>query len=377
MPTQTFIAGSAAEAVAQIREQLGPEAVVLNVRQLPAPGFTRLWQRPRIEVTAAVPDAPPAEPDQLGDLRREIAALRDLVVQPVRPVAPPPVREETVPDFAYEPVPDATGWRIGQVLQKVGLLPLHAQRVIEQLQLRHGETPPAQFSEEMACAREVMTQLWNAPALTPVQESRPLHVFLGPPGAGKTTALCKWLTQAVLLEGQSARVWRLDGQTANTAESLSVHGEILGVPVERAWDTTAAIGPGEIGFVDLPGVDARDPVALASLRQRLAAWPHAQIHLVLNAAYDTQLLLSQARAWSSLPLTDLVLTHLDEEPRQGKLWNLVLGTNVALRFLGAGQNVPGDFRSVSAETLLTAIFTGKSKDSTTSPQVGTRWQTTC
>ncbi len=377
MPTQTFIAGSAAEAVAQIREQLGPEAVVLNVRQLPAPGLSRLWQKARIEVTAAVPDLEPAEPDQLGDLRREIAALRDLVVQPVRPVTPAPVREEPLPEFTYEPVPDASGWRIGQVLQKVGLLPLHAQRVIDRLQLLHGETPPAQFGEEMACAREVMTQLWNAPALTPAQQSRPLHMFVGPPGAGKTTALCKWLTQAVLLDGQSARVWRLDGQTANTAESLSVHGEILGVPVERAWDGLATIGPGEIGFVDLPGVDARDPVAMESLRQRLAGWPHAQVHLVLNAAYDTQLLLTQARAWSSLPLTDLVLTHLDEEPRQGKLWNLVLGTNVALRFLGAGQNVPGDFRTASPEALLTGIFTGKSRDSTTSPPPGTRWQTTC
>jgi flagellar biosynthesis protein FlhF len=153
-------------------------------------------------------------------------------------------------------------------------------------------------------------------------------------------------------------VWRLDGQAANTAEFLSVHGEILGVPVERAWSPDAAPGRGTVGFVDLPGADPRDAVALAALRQRLGALPGAQVHLVLNAAYDAAVLVAQARAWAALPITDVIVTHLDEETRVGKLWNLVLGTNFALRFLAAGQNVPGDFRAATVETLLAASLGG-------------------
>ncbi len=362
MPAQTFIAGSAAEAVAQIRAQLGPDAVVLNVRQLPAAGLSRLWQKPRIEVTATLPESSAETPDQLGELRREIAALRELVVQPARRGVPT-TELEPLPEFSFETMPNTSGWRVGSLLQKLGLLPLHAQRVVERLQSLHGETPPASFSDELAHTRDVLAQSWRVPPLTSAQETGPLHLFIGPPGAGKTTALCKWLTQSVLLDGQPARVWRLDGQTANTAEFLSVHGEILGVPVERAWSEAASLQAGETGFVDLSGVDARDATVLDSLKQRLANWPHAQVHLVLNAAYDTQLLLAQARAWAALPVTDLVVTHLDEEPRHGKLWNLVLGTKFALRCVGAGQNVPGDFRTASPDELLAGIFPGKPKDS--------------
>ena len=53
MQVHTYLAESVADAVSQIRETLGPEAVVLNVRRLPAEGLARLWQKPRIEVLAA------------------------------------------------------------------------------------------------------------------------------------------------------------------------------------------------------------------------------------------------------------------------------------------------------------------------------------
>src|SRR5437773_379892 len=71
MQVHTFIADSAADALAQIREALGPDAVVLNVRRPPVEGLARLWQKPLIEVLAAVPDRPPppVQPDVLAELR--------------------------------------------------------------------------------------------------------------------------------------------------------------------------------------------------------------------------------------------------------------------------------------------------------------------
>ena len=81
-----------------------------------------------------------------------------------------------------------------------------------------------------------------------------------------------------------------------------------------------------------------------------------RIHLVLNAAYEVPLLVAQARAYAALPIEDLILTHLDEEARWGKIWNVVLGTNYPVRFLSAAQNVPGEFFPATAERILARQF---------------------
>jgi Ni2+-binding GTPase involved in maturation of urease and hydrogenase len=79
------------------------------------------------------------------------------------------------------------------------------------------------------------------------------HVFIGPPGSGKTTVICKWMTSVVLRENYKAHVWRLDSETANTAEVLTLHCEMIGVPLERFW--TATETEKDFNFVDIPGVE--------------------------------------------------------------------------------------------------------------------------
>lgn len=386
MQVHTFLAESVADAVTQIRETLGPEAVVLNVRRLPVEGFARLWQKPRIEVLAHVPEFPatsapapatPPAPDEvqisaLAELRAEMRQIRDSIQKPAPGSSPvsasgadqasfSPAYDSGTPgnltNRASHPTTPGDGeWRVGAFLENSGLLPVHADRIVEELRATYGEAAPIAFSEELELARQVLTRHWR--------NSRPdtggPHVFIGAPGVGKTTALCKWLAQTALVEGRQAAVWRLDGHVSNTAESLSVFSEILGVSVERFAPANGELPDAEVLFVDLPGVNPNDATALSQLAQRLAALPNAQVHLVLNAAYENSLLLAQARAFAGLPVADVILTHLDEETRWGKIWNLVLGTNCTVRFLASGQNIPGDFTPAQAEVVLNRHFPAKS-----------------
>lgn len=298
MSLHQFIATSAEDAARQIRERLGPEAVVVQVRRQSA----RWFRRARWEVLAHVPPA--------------TANATNAV--PVPPATPP----------AREPVARATG----DLLESLGVLPVYA----EQLRQRFGLGTGRGGAEEARAVRAALVQSWSAcPRLT-----TRLHVFVGAPGVGKTTVLCKWLTREVVDRRRRARVWRLDGTTVNTGELLSLHAELLGVPIERTW--TGMAWDEEVGFVDVPG-NTPPPAGLA-----------ATVHVVVNAAYEAARLVEQVRAF---PMADdVIVTHVDEEPRWGKLWNIMLGTSKPVRFLSGGQNLPGSFFEAAAEQVVAKLF---------------------
>jgi flagellar biosynthesis protein FlhF len=149
-------------------------------------------------------------------------------------------------------------------------------------------------------------------------------------------------------------VWRLDGRGPNTAEALSIYSEVLGVPVARAWNGESQ--PVNLEFFDLPGTDWWDSSAMSELADRIEQIKPTEVHLVLNAAYDASGLLGQLERFSKLPLTDIIFSHLDEPVQAGRLWNIVLASELPIRFLSAGQNVPGHFRQASHDQLLPEEF---------------------
>ena len=330
MKSSVFTAENATDAVRLVHENLGPDAVIMSVRKLPASGFARLFQRPgQIEVTACVPERP-----------------RHMVPQGVDVYTP--FGENNFEEMAAPPPRAAHRWRSIAWLESLGLLPEFADRLELKLRTTHGTKPPEMPIAEWTAVRDTLSAFWRPPRQEQEGDGRP-HVFIGPPGSGKTTALCKWLTAAVLQGEHRARVWRLDGETANTSEFLSLHCEMVGVPVERFWDGMGT--PEDLLFVDLPGVECHSAAGIKMLREVLSSLPAPHIHLVLNAANETVLLFEQFNWFAPLMPEDLIFTHLDEEHRRVKLWNFVLGTNCSLSWLGGGQKIPGDFHRAGSSLL--------------------------
>lgn len=270
MKVFSFICRSANEALAQIHAELGPDAMVLNVRPIPRKALARLWSKGReVEVLACVPE----EDDRVASSSLADGSGMASVAARLFSVSGPGA-----------PLQDATG--------------------------------------------------------------RP-HVFIGPPGTGKTTLLCKWMTRSVLQNQSRAGVWRLDGVTANTAEFLNVYCEMLGLAVQRYWDP--AVSPSsqsqvadDLALIDIPGVAARDGAGLRELQTHLAGFGHPRLHLVLNAAYDLEVLREQFQAFAAFGLEDVSLCHLDEARDIDRLGEFLKGTNCSLRFIATGQKVPGD-----------------------------------
>jgi flagellar biosynthesis protein FlhF len=326
MKVVTIVAEDPNAAVAQVHEQLGPEAVVVSVRKMRAEGISWLWQNKRkIEVIACVPEK------AVEAKREETPRTTDTSAFPGNKV-PVERRMSRKADGR---------WRSIAWLESNGLLPAFTSQLEEKIHVLYGDKPlPTMQTEWNAITNLIVCHWLRAPHM-PVGTGRP-HVFIGPPGSGKTTALCKWMTSAAFFDEHRVRVWRLDGESANGSELLTLHCELSGVPMERFWrepDDTA-----DLQFIDLPGVEMHNQSAMSALRDQLSLLPNPHVHLVLNAAYESSILLEQFRAFESLRPEDIIFTHMDEESRRVKLWNFVLGTKCPISFLSAGQKIPGEFK---------------------------------
>jgi flagellar biosynthesis protein FlhF len=336
-----FQAKDANTALSRIHAELGPDAVVISVRRLPPDGIARLWQRyGKLEVTAGVPLEPEAT--------KEIPASDSVPPPPQNPLRNENARLPFTNRTAFEATPAQTvsratagRWRCIAWLEAKGLLPAFVEQLEEKIYRLHGSEPLATAEAEWSAVTNLIICHWREARQIMSGTGRP-HVFIGPAGSGKTTALCKWMASAVLLNEQRVGVWRLDGETANAAEALTLHCESLGVPVERFWNAPAEAP--DLLFVDLPGVETHNAEALAALREQVARLPQPHVHLVLNASVENTILFEQFEAFKEFAPEDIIFTHVDEERRRVKLWNFVFGTNCPISFLSTGQKIPGGFQ---------------------------------
>ena len=353
MQVHTFIADSASEAVERIRAELGPAAVVLSVRKLPRTGLERFVKQDQIEVLAGIDQAPEtpaslppvAHPltDPLAEIRAEIQQLRqDLTAK---------IEQRGNDSFARGVNHRPGKSNIAHLLVQTGLMPSFAEGIVQELPGLESYT----LAEQITAVSETLRQHWRS---EPSATEADVHIFVGVPGSGKSTVLCKMLAQTSLLQSQPATVYQLDSHIANASPLPSVYAEVVGAQFERTppFDFERRE---ESVYVDLPGVALRNIKGLEHLKSVIAIFGIPQIHLVLNAAYESAHLLEQVRFFSSLGIADLIVSHLDEETRWGKVWNLVLGTNLNVRALGTGQNIPGDFHPANPDIIFSRQFAGK------------------
>ena len=326
-----FTVKSTEEAVNLIREKLGPNARVLSVRAVEATGLKKYFSAPRLEVVAQVdtpvPDETPladtaaspsdrVNPDEDGRRGADIAsgvAWSRSMTSPVNFTGLTGLlRRSGITEAALGRLQAGANW------SELNTLPLHrALAETSRLLRSHVET------------RQARAPLSRA-------------AFLGAPGVGRTTALCKWLALEVFRRARAGHVVSFEFDRPNPLGPLPVFSEALGVPLAHFPCETQAAVPGGFVYFDLPGLSPRRPSENRPIADFLDREQIVERVLVLNAAYDRAALRGAYAAGRDLGATHLVFTHLDEVPQWGKLWDYLFDEEVTPLFLATGPSLTGD-----------------------------------
>ena len=334
-----FIVSTAEEAVTVLRDRFEGKAKVVSVRQVEGTGLARFLQAPKLEVIAEMVEEVALSPEDEGIDEEDEGGI----VPGPEPVAAP------VPSVESQPENRLSG--LARLLRAGGL----STQLLAGLQSRSEWSSLEKMPRQRALLRVGMNLRTDFDAI----QRRPLGnrvAFIGGPGVGKTTALCKWLASEVFVRGKRSAVLKLDLERANPGDALAVFCEALGVPCARSIPDVPTLGPEESLFIDVPGIVPGGDDDAAPLTEALGPLFVTNRVIVINAAYDPELMKRAFGFAARADCTHVVFTHLDELTQWGKLWEFLLNHQLTPLFLGTGPNIAGDLEENVFAAVLARTF---------------------
>jgi flagellar biosynthesis protein FlhF len=403
---KTYRGRTLEELLPQIREELGPDAIVLRRREGLAGGMGGFFQKHFVEVDArqALPDETPLElrNDRATEEGLSTPGVQALVAQAspfadtlsraeqvlIEAAASEPALQEPVAAGLYGPQPNApiTSTAVEPVVvEPVAAEPLPSMPAVEpsvaatpapaaaaavEKRLVDGGltaslaadlvgeavTHGLPFAGPRALKKLVRSALTRRlPVMADMGPDSRVVAFVGTGGSGKSNAIAH-IASAYAAAGASVAVVAL--RSADGGRALAARLEPLGVSVlttdadvkaaKQRLDGSSPL----LTLIDTPAASPADAAGVAALAGQLKALGATEVHLALPATLSAQAGEELAAAMRPLGLTHLALTRADETTRPGAVVELAIALRRPLSYRcaydGATPLDPGSL----AQTLL-------------------------
>jgi flagellar biosynthesis protein FlhF len=359
MQIKRFYAKSMTVALRLIKEEFGPDAVILSARTVGSGrGLFGASREPAVEVTAAQDTVAPAavtygrlsasprtpaaaEPEPSERSRGLFHSLN----QSLRQLAFRRRASEASPGDLPATSSLAT-WQQHLWAQEVhGDL---ATEIIAHLQRCPAGDVPSEFRRRLESLGLGSTTHTDPPRFL---------VLVGPAGVGKTTTAIK-LAAGRIARSQPTALLTLDDRRIGAFAQLRIYADILGIPlasagsaseVGRALERFGAVGT---VIVDTPGISPGEEERRRELMETLSALPAAERHLTLALNTRAPDLRRMADAWKDTALNGLIFTRLDETEVWGPALNLATHMRLPVSYAAHGPRIPEDLASDALTMIL-------------------------
>jgi len=387
MEVKTFRARSMQEALQLVRRTLGPDATLLQAREVRSGLFGWLPGARQVEVLASadvqVPCRLPASAARTGAWRASPpAAPKAGAGRSGDPTASPSWECDYRARFraavlADEEEPHSLVEALSRRSPRTAIrhLPEAACRLYADLVDAEIREDLARELIEHACQaadpRDANDSLMLRARVARLLEdeirvSGPLEVqpgrtrvvaLVGPTGVGKTTTIAKLAADYRLRQQRRVGLVTVDTYRIAAVEQLRTYADIIDLPMEVAAtprDMRIAVGRlsgQELILVDTAGRSPRDEVKVQELKSLLGECRADEVHLVLSSVSGGVCLEKAAEQFAPVGVTSLLLTKLDEAGGLGGVLSLLRRARLPLSYLTHGQNVPDDIEAADARKL--------------------------
>ncbi len=406
MIIKKFQAYNEKDAIEMAKDEMGNEAVILNVKTIKHRGFARLFKKNIIEVTAALEEketkpvesvrpraidykagdmayanpALNAENENSSNIEAKLNSLQEMLEKQIsggtssssEKKAEPKEKETEEKEIEKEEEKGVnkafTKLIFGKLVENEVDEPI-ARKIIEEVE----ESLTSQSSLDTYLSgiyQKIILKLGQAKIIELSEGKTNLVFFVGPTGVGKTTTIAKLASHFKL--DKKARVALITSDTYRIAavEQLRTYANILDIPmqvvytVEEFNDAVKQFEGYDLILVDTAGrshknlEQCNEVIHLVNDCKTDEEKIVKQVYLVLSTATKYKDLLKITEAYAGLKKYNLVFTKLDETTYLGNILNIKLKTDAPLSYVTSGQVVPDDISRLNAQKVAKQLLGG-------------------
>lgn len=406
MIVKKFEARTETEAVMRAKEDLGAQAVVLNVKTIKQRGIFRLFRRDKVEITAALEERefvqeinekkpvlenkPKGKIDLRADekidvipssdeIERKLDNLSEMLKSRIKENTEEKLADKMEDNTFNDETDDPRQRAMNNNIKTLRLVynklidnevdEKYANDIVNEIE--NSLKKESNIDSILAGVyQKIILKLGEADTIK-IGDTRKVVFFVGPTGVGKTTTIAKIASKYKLNEHKKVAFITSDTFRIAAVEQLNTYANILDVPVRVVYTDDELINAlDEFKNYDLILVDTtgrshknkEQRINITNLYNSVKKEGRdmeSEIYLVLSVTTKYKDLISITKAYEKLGDYKLLFTKLDETGALGNILNIKLRTGAHLSYTTAGQNVPDDIEVINVQKLAKQLLGGK------------------
>ena len=376
MRVKTFRAPTLAEALAEVKADMGRDAVIVQTRRLRQGGILGMLATEIVEVTAAIDPTPaqsakpsraatpvrePANKEEniedakLLAVHLELASLRKTLETAMASM------QQGMPrtNGALPQESKSTGWQ--EWARRNDIEPAAAETLFQGIPAADS----ANLERQYPLLRERIFSVFNKSAGIALRPGYCKVVALvGPTGVGKTTTVAKLAANFALREKYRVALITADTYRIAAVEQLRTYAELIGIPLEVIYtpmelrNALVQHQDKQLVLIDTAGRSPANQPQMAELESLMAFDDSIEKQLVLSATTKFAECLDAVQRFRETKPQKYLFTKLDEACNLGTLFSLLYHAPKPLSYITTGQNVPDDIELADPERLTTLMLRG-------------------
>lgn len=387
MIIKKFQAYTEKDAINMAKEEMGKDAIVLNIKTAKPKGLGRLFKKDFVEVTAALEEKPVLIEKPVIKTESVMDSLpkTDLFDEPkkadiieeklnnLQSMLETQMNSEKAENFESEKKKEnGVNFEFMQLIYSKMLDnevdEKYANQIIGDIEssLKKESNLDTILS---GVYQKIILKLGQPYAIDSTGKTK-IIFFVGPTGVGKTTTIAKLASNFKINKKSKVAMITSDTFRIAAVEQLRTYANILDIPLsvvyslEELNNAIDSFKGYDLIFVDTAGRSHKNCEQCEEIfhfvndvdidKENM----EKEVFLVLSAATKYKDLVKIAKVYEEISGYNLIFTKLDETTCLGNILNIKLNTNSSLSYITSGQVVPDDISIIDAQKIAKHILGG-------------------